>query len=196
MKKLLLTIIGTLGVAMGSWGQSFAPNEDGSFYLTGLAIHDPNNGMTPIAADLNGKFVLSTEPNDCGRWNSKPHYILESNPDVRMVNHGEGWMLLAYTDYSNNIVPWNSTETALDMYSGENVEFPWQATSWVNEGILAAGWEPYPVGDGGYMYLSGPLTFYNQDPNNPGPNGQIIAQALELNLGLEFNNGKWVPSQE
>lgn len=174
MKKIILSIVGVVSLTTGSWGQELwiYPNE---VQVPPFTIKEG----TTVSSEYFGTFDLS------GEYIPQPNMAMWLSPNqARMV----GGNLRIYIDTD----ALGLGEEAIDFY----VDISPNGT------VLLNSWEEH-YSPGGYAGTLSPSWGIAMNGRQVGPgyaptptgSGAVIAQAEQLNIGLDFNDGRWTPAE-
>jgi hypothetical protein len=193
MNKIILTLLGVVGLAGVSWGQMAISNLPSSVTLQNLPVFsDSQYGQEP---NYNGDWVES------GTWDYGPGYrgksytnsSLPYGTSVNVTISGQdtfvNFYYIAHVDNGvQGYIQYRSTNglnfSDLQLVGASVTGAP--ATLGTN--YFANGFTPE-----GYLVGGAPSSGGGGGDDGGGSGGAFVNQAKELNVGLQFNNGEWTP---
>jgi hypothetical protein len=195
MNKLILTIIGVVGLTTISWGQFWQPPQ--TLTMPSMSFTTPSGSFDPsqVTYTLESQNSPTTlEPYDYSNSYQNVGYIGSDGSriafNLNMVGSSPEHNIMVFGPNMSWGVRLNSPST------GSPVTDP-LATSFEN--LAPIPWNP---GMSAGVSLSTPLTpelwatVSGGGSGSGGGEGNVISeQAAHLNIGLEFNNGQWTPAQ-
>lgn len=209
MKKIILAIIGVVGLTAGSWGQMWqAPTNltvpDWSI-TTPSGTYNPSTNTWTIVPDNSGFSEELTRPSyyppDYPWSPNQSQWVTYQSPDgTRLRFEWRNPPTLSSTGESNSAgyisIENESIGFKMSAPAGEAITNPLQANfntftnlEWAH--LKAVGVSAPPIGPTNWATVSS-----GSDPEDGGgASGSVIAQAQQLNIGLTFQNGQWTPTQ-
>jgi hypothetical protein len=196
MNKLILSIIGVVGLTTVSWGQYTLPSPSSfpnSLYLNAFSLDIEGQGVVNLSenpwevvstTDIpDGRRAIRYQQSHPAGGNREIYIYQDPNGNVTMaVNIPRPMNSPVSVNYSGASLAelTNASFWAPNFNTAPLLSFP--PTNFVN-GLSPSG---FPMG-GAYIPPTEP---------NGGASGGVTASAIELNKGLTFQNGQWTPTQQ